>query len=131
MLVTWMSFASVATESRRGALILLGTHIEMNLLIFHLVLILVLPLVLLLMLCLTSFVDLTIAHMVLVYERTTLCLDILVTAHVLIVVIISRVGMVFPLDDLTLALSPNTWTVHIFLIMVHVPLVQIMRCKRL
>jgi hypothetical protein len=48
-----------------------------------------------LVLCLGSLMDLTIAHIVLVYERTTLCLDALVTTHILIVVIVSRVGMVF------------------------------------
>jgi hypothetical protein len=42
--------------------------------------------------------NLTIAHMVLVHERTTLSLDALVTAHVLIVVIVSRVGLVFLLE---------------------------------
>jgi hypothetical protein len=52
-------------------------------------------LVLILMLHLTSFMDLTISHLVLVHKRTALCLDALVTAHVLIVVIVSRVGMVF------------------------------------
>jgi hypothetical protein len=49
-------------------------------------------------LCLSSLMDLTIAHMVLVHERTALSLDALVTAHVLIVVIISRVGLIFPLE---------------------------------
>jgi hypothetical protein len=34
--------------------------------------------------------DLTITHMVLVHERIALCLDTLVTAHVLIVVIVPR-----------------------------------------
>jgi hypothetical protein len=47
---------------------MLETHIAMSLLIFHLVLILMLRLVLHLVLCLTSFVDLTIAHKVLVHE---------------------------------------------------------------
>jgi hypothetical protein len=47
----------------------------MSSLIFHLVLTLVLRLTLLLILCLISLMDLTIAHMVLVHERTTLCLD--------------------------------------------------------
>jgi hypothetical protein len=41
-LVTWMSFASVVRELRRCALIMLGTHITMSLLIFRLVIILVL-----------------------------------------------------------------------------------------
>jgi hypothetical protein len=75
--------------------------------------------------------DLTIAHMVLVYERTNLSLDTLVTAHVLIVVIISRVGPVFLLEGLTLTLSRYTWTVHIFSIVVHVPIGQVILCKGL
>jgi hypothetical protein len=49
----------------------------------------VLCLALLLVLHLSSLMDLTIAHMVLVHERTTLSLDALVTAHVLIMVIVS------------------------------------------
>jgi hypothetical protein len=52
-------------------------------------------------------------------------------AHILIVVIISRVGMVFLLEGLTLTLSLDTWTIHIFPIVVHIPLVQMVRCKRL
>jgi hypothetical protein len=48
---------------------------------------LILCLILLLVLCLISFMDLTIAHMVLVHERIALCLDALVMAHSLIVVI--------------------------------------------
>jgi hypothetical protein len=124
VLVTWMSFASVARESRRGTFIMLGTHITMTLLTFCLVLILVLHLVLLLMLCLTSFMDLTVAHIVLVHEITALCLDALVTTHVLIVVIISCIGMVFLLEGLTLTLIPDTWTVHAFPIVVLIPLVQ-------
>jgi hypothetical protein len=83
-----MSFASVARESRRGALIMLETHIVMSSMIFRLVI--MLRLALLLMLCLVSLMDLTVAHMVLVYERTTLCLDAFVTAYVLIVVIVHR-----------------------------------------
>jgi hypothetical protein len=55
---------------------------------------LVLHLTLLLMLCLTSLMDLTIADMILVHERIALCLDALVTVHVLIMVIISHVGLV-------------------------------------
>jgi hypothetical protein len=77
-------------------------------------------LVLFLMLHLIFFMDLTITHMILVHERTTLCLDALVTAHVLIVVIVPRIGTIFLLEELTLALSQDTWTVHIFPIMVHV-----------
>jgi hypothetical protein len=64
----------------------------MNLLIFCLILILVPHLV--------SFIDLTIAHIVLVNERTTLCLDNLITAHFLIVVIVPHVGTIFLLKDL-------------------------------
>jgi hypothetical protein len=126
-----MSFASVARESRRGALIMLETDIIMSLQIFRLIPILVLCLVLLLMLCLASFMDLTIAHMFFVHERTALCINALVTAHVLIMVIVSRVGMVFLLEGLTLTLSPDTWMVHVFPIVVLVPLVQRVRCKRL
>jgi hypothetical protein len=92
---------------------MLETHIVMSSLMFHLSLILifrlartnvlrlaftlVLCLALFHVLCLSSLMNLTIAHMVLVYERTALSLDALVTAHVLIVVIISRVGLIFPL----------------------------------
>jgi hypothetical protein len=77
----------------------------MNSLIFRLVLTLVLRLAHLLVLCLISLMDLTITHMILVHERTTLCLDALVMAHVLIMVIISRVGLIFLLEGLTLTLS--------------------------
>jgi hypothetical protein len=69
--------------------------------------------------------------MVLVHERTALCLDALVTAHVLIMVIISCIDMVFLLESLTPALSSDTRTVHVLFVMVHVPLVQMVRCKRL
>jgi hypothetical protein len=72
--------------------------------------------------------DLTITHMVLIHERITLSLDALVTAHVLIVVIIFRVGMFFLLEGLTLTLSRDTWTVHILPIVVHVRLGQVVRC---
>jgi hypothetical protein len=92
---------------------MLETHIVMSSLIFLLVLILVFHLILtpmlcltfLLVLCLVSLMDQTIAHMVLVYERTTLSLDALVTSHVLIIVIISRVGLVFLLEGLAPTLS--------------------------
>jgi hypothetical protein len=100
----------------------LETHITMDLLIFHLVLILVLHLI--------SFMDLTITHMVLIHERTTLCLDAMVTAHVLIMMIVSCVGTIFLLEGLTLALSQDTWTVNIFPVVVHVPLVQMVSYKR-
>jgi hypothetical protein len=110
---------------------MLETHIMMSSLIFRLVLTLVLRLALLLMLCLSSLMDLTIAHMILVHESTALSLDALVTAHVLIVVIIFCEGMVFLLEGLTLTLSRDTWTVHIFSVVVHIPLGQVMWCKRL
>jgi hypothetical protein len=55
--------------------------------------------------CLSSLMDLTIAHMVLVHERTSLSLDALVTAHVLIVVIISRIGLVLLLEGPSPTLS--------------------------
>jgi hypothetical protein len=103
----------------------------MSSLICLLVLTLVLRLAHLLVLCLISLMDLTITHMILVHERTTLCQDTLVMAHVLIMVIVSRVGMIFLLESLTPALSPDTWTVHVFPIVVHVPLVEMVRCKRL
>jgi hypothetical protein len=93
---------------------MLETHIVMSSLIFCLILILmfrlaftlvlllvlshVLCLSLLLVLYLSSIMDLIIAHMVLVHERIALSLDALVTAHVLIVVTIFRVGLVFPLE---------------------------------
>jgi hypothetical protein len=83
------------------------------------------------MLRLSSLMDPTITHMILVHERTALSLDTLVTAHVLIVVTISRVGLVFPLEGPFPTLSRDTWTVHIFLIVVHVPLDQVVRCKGL
>jgi hypothetical protein len=93
---------------------MLETHIVMSSLMFCLSLILVLHLVftlellfalshvlcltLLLVLCLSSLMDPTIAHMILVNERTALSLDALVMTHILIVVTISRVGLVFPLE---------------------------------
>jgi hypothetical protein len=66
---------------------------------------LVLHLALFYMLCLISPMDLTIAHMVLVHERTALSLDALVTAHILIVVIVSHIGLVFLLEGATPTLS--------------------------
>jgi hypothetical protein len=84
---------------------MLETHIMMNSLIFCLVLIpmfhlaftLVLRLTLFHMLCLSSLMDLTITHMILVHERIILSLDALVTARVLILMIAYHVGLVFPL----------------------------------
>jgi hypothetical protein len=80
---------------------MLETHIVMSSLVFRLVPTLVLRLTHLLMLCLTSLMDLTITHIVLVHERTTLCIAALVMAHVLIMVIISRVDIVFLLESYT------------------------------
>jgi hypothetical protein len=126
---------------------MLETHIVMSSLISRLVLILVFRLArtlmlclalfhvpcltLLLVLCLSSLMDLTIALMVLVHERTALSLDALVTAHILVVVIVSRVGLVFPLEGHSPTLSRDTWTVHVFPIVVHVSLGQVVRCKGL
>jgi hypothetical protein len=100
---------------------MLETHIVMSSLIFHLVLILmfrlactivlllalshVLLLALLLVLHLSSLMEPTIAHMVLVHERTALSLDTLVTAHALVVVIVSHVGLVFLLEGPSPTLS--------------------------
>jgi hypothetical protein len=139
MLVTWMSFASGAKELRRGVLTVLETHIVMSSLISRLILILVfrlsrtlgLRLPLLHVLFLRSLMDLTIAHMALVHKRTALSLDTLVTVHVLVVVIVSRVGLVFLLEGPSPTLSQDTWMVHIFPVLVHVPLSQVVRCKGL
>jgi hypothetical protein len=95
---------------------------------FLLALSLALCLTLLLVLCLISLMDLTITHMVLVHERIALCLDALVMTHVLIVVIVSRVGLVFLLEGVTLTLGPDTWAVHIFPGVVLVPLGQVVNC---
>jgi hypothetical protein len=86
-------------------LILILVFYHVLILMFHLTLTLVLCLTLPLVLCLSLLMDLTIAHIVLVHERTVLSLDALVTGHVLIVVIVSRVGLVFLLEGLTLNLS--------------------------
>jgi hypothetical protein len=135
-----MSFASGEKELRGGVLSMLETHIMMSLLISRLVLILmfrltltlvlhltlfhVLCLALLLVLCFSSLMDLTIAHMVLVHERTALCLDIFDIAHVLIVVIVSHGGLISLLEGLTLTLSRDIWTAHIFPVVVYTPLGQ-------
>jgi hypothetical protein len=91
----------------------------------------VLHLVLFDMLCFISPMDLTIAHMVLVHKRTALSLDALVTSHILIGVIISCVGLVFLLEGTTPTLSRDTWMVHIFPAVVHVPVGQMVRWKGL
>jgi hypothetical protein len=139
VLVTWMSFASDIRELRGGVLSMLETHIVMSSLIFRLILILVFclartlvfHLTLFHVLCLISPMDLTITHMILVHERTALSLDALVMTLVLIVVIVSHVGPVFLLNGLTLTLSRDTWMVHVFPVVVHIPLGQVVRCKGL
>jgi hypothetical protein len=100
-----MSFVSDARGLRGGALIMPETQIVMSFLIFRFALSLVLCLTVLLVLCLISLMDLTITHMVLVHERIALCLNALVMAHILIMVIVSQVGPVFQLEGLALTLS--------------------------
>jgi hypothetical protein len=117
---------------------ILETHIMSSLisrlvliLIFCLTFTLVLRLTLLHVLLLSSLMDLSIAHMILVHKRTALSLDALVRAHILIVVIVSRIGLVFLLEGPTPTLSRETWMVHISPVVVHVPLSQVVRCKGL
>jgi hypothetical protein len=69
--------------------------------------------------------------MILVYERTALSLDALVMAHILVVVIVFHIGLVFLLEAPTSTLSRDTWMVHVFPVVVHVPLDQVVRCKGL
>jgi hypothetical protein len=126
-----MSFVSGGTELRGFVLSMLETYIMMNSLIFRLILILMFRLAFTLVLCLSSLMDLTIAHMVLVHERIALRLDALDTAHILIVVIVSRVGLVSLLEGLTLTLNRDTWMFYAFLIVVHVPLDQMVSWKGL
>jgi low affinity Fe/Cu permease len=87
---------------------MLETHIVMSYLIFCLALALALCLALLLMLCLISLMNLTITHMVSFHERNALYLDTLVTAHIIIMVIVSHVGPAFLLEGLLLTLSLDT-----------------------
>jgi hypothetical protein len=103
---------------------MLETHIVMSLSIFRLVPILmfrlaftlvlllapsrVLCLTLLLVFCLSLLMDPTIAHMVLIHERTALSLNVLITAHVLIVVTVSRIGLISPLEGPFPTLSQDT-----------------------
>jgi hypothetical protein len=92
---------------------MLETHIMMSSLICRLILILafrlartlVLRLALFHILFLSSLMDLTITHMVLVHERTALSLDALVMAYILVMVTVSRVGLVFLLEGPTPTLS--------------------------
>jgi hypothetical protein len=110
--------------------LILVFHLALTL-VLHLALFHVLCLTLLLVLCLSLFIDLTITHMVLVHKRTALSLDALVTAHVLVVVIVSHVGLVFPLEGPSPTLSQDTWTVHVFSVVVRGSLGQVVRCKGL
>jgi hypothetical protein len=119
-----MSFASGGRELRGGELSMLETHIVMSSLMFHLSLILVfhlartlmlrlalshvLGLTPFLMVHLSSLIDPTITHMVLVHERIALRLDALVMAHALIVVIISHIGLVFSLEGPFPTLNQDT-----------------------
>jgi hypothetical protein len=130
-----------------GVLSMLETHIVKSSLMFRLRLILIFHLARTLMLCLilshvlcialrlvlcfSSLMNPTIAHIILVHERIALSLDALVTAHVLIMVIVSHVGLVFPLEGPFHSLSRDTWMVHAILVVVHVPLDQVVRCKGL
>jgi hypothetical protein len=133
-----MSFASGVRELR-SVLCMIETHTVISLLIsclililmFRLTLTLALRLTLLHMIFLSSLMDLTITHMVLVHERTTLSLDALVMTHVPIMVIVSHVGLVFLLEGNTPTLSRDTWMSHVFPIMVHISLGQVVRCKGL
>jgi hypothetical protein len=102
---------------------MLETHIMMSLLIFCFII--------LLMLCLIFLMDLTTTHMVLVNERVVLFLDALSSTHILIVVFVPRVGMVFLLEVSIFTLSRVALMVHDFPVVVHVPLAQMVRCKRL
>jgi hypothetical protein len=110
---------------------MLETHIVMSSLIFRLAFTLVLRLTLFHVLCLSSLMDLAITHMVLIHERTALSLDTLGTACFLIVVIVSRVRLVFPLEGPSPTLSRDTWMVHTFSVVVHAPLGQMVSWKGL
>jgi hypothetical protein len=134
-----MSFSSDGRELRGDVLSMLETHIVISLLIFCLALILMFHLAFTLLilltlshvLCLSSLMDPTITHMVLVHKRTALSVDAFVTAHILIVVIVSRVGLFFPLEGPSPTLSRDTWTIHAFPVVDHVPFGQVVRCKGL
>jgi hypothetical protein len=132
-----MSFAFDERELRGGVLSMIETHILMSslmfrlslILVFHLARTLVLLLALFHVLYLSSLMDLTMTHMAWVHERTALSLDALVMAHVLVVLIVSHVGLIFLLEGYSPTLSRDTWMVHAFSIVVHVPLSQIVSCK--
>jgi hypothetical protein len=124
MLETYIVMSSLICR----LVLILMFHLTLTLML-HLALFHVLYLALLLVFCLNSLMDLTITHMVLVHERTALSLDALDMAHVLIMVIVSRVGLVFPLKGHSPTLSQDTWMIHAFPIVVHVPLDQVVSYK--
>jgi hypothetical protein len=98
-------------------------------LVFHIARTLVLHLALLHVIFPSSLMDITIAHMILVHERTVVWLDALDTTNVLIVVIIFRVCLVSLLEGLTLTLSRDIWMIHVFSAVVHVPIGQMVSWK--
>jgi hypothetical protein len=102
---------------------MLDSHIIMSSLIFCHTFLLVLHLIFLM--------DLTITYMVLVHERVALCLDALVLTHVLIVVLVPRIGTILPLEVPILSLSRVALMVQAFPVMVHILLAQIVKYIRL
>jgi hypothetical protein len=103
-----MNFAFDVRDLRGGALSMLETHIVTSSLFFRLILTLMLLLTLLHALLLSSLIDLIIAHMILVHERTALSLDALVITNILIMVIVFCVGLIFMLEGFTPVLSQDT-----------------------
>jgi hypothetical protein len=83
---------------------MLETHIMMRLLIFRLIFLLILRLGILM--------DITITHMAFFHERVSLCLEALVSTHILIVVFVPHVGMIFSLEVSILTLSRAVLIVH-------------------
>jgi hypothetical protein len=103
MLETLIVMSSLSFRLVLTLIFCLAFTLGLQLALFH-----VLCLPRFLVLCLSSLMDLTITHMVLVHERTALSLDALVTTHVLIMVIVSRVGQIFLLDGPSPTLSQDT-----------------------
>jgi hypothetical protein len=126
MLETHIVISSLISRLVLILMFCLALTLVLRLTLFH-----VLCLALLLVLHLSLLMDLIIAHMILVHKRTVLSLDALVTPYALVVVIVSRVSLVFMLEGPSPTLSRDTWTVHVFPIMVHVPLDQVVRYKGL
>jgi hypothetical protein len=69
--------------------------------------------------------------MILVHEKTALSLDALIMSHILIMVNVSRIGLILLLEGPTSTLSRDIWMVHVFPIVVHVPLGQMVSWKGL